>query len=318
MEEIINIMKYRKNFNSSNTNPSNPHMRKKEQQQRAGQRSLWVYAAASCLLFSSGYLTGAQNRTIRGVTSQPHPTPPTHTPVLKPDKHEVGQGQIQLSHSSSMNRYPDEYGAARDYLRAHHSSSKASGYRLLSFGSATGEEAITLATMYYPDDDGNIGDKTVLFGVDLDQESIDKAKASWLATTTKNDGKIIPESKVTFFNGKDTSISEHGPYDAIFANSVLCFHGNRKATPTGILQKFTFEQFESSLEYLDGSLKVGGLLAIVNTNYHFSRSKVSKRYTPLETKCSNFVPKLDVESVTFEPNGNDFLADCVWVKNQQV
>ena len=308
---IIMTVVNRKNVNLSNTNCMNPHMR---QQEHAGRRIWLMYVtflcvAASCLLISSGYLTGAQNRTIHGVITSQH-----QASVLKPDKHEVGQNQIQVSHATAKNRYPDEYRAARDYLRAHHSSSRESGYRLLSFGSSTGEEAITLATLYFPNDDANIGSKTVLFGVDIDQETVSTAEASWLAATTTDDGKVIPKSKVTFFNGQNTSISEHGPYDAIFANSILCSHPPDKGAK-GVLQRFSFEQFESSLEYLDGNLKVGGLLAIVNTNYHFSRSKFSKRYTPLETKCKNFVPKVDVESAIFEPNGELFLADCVWVKN---
>jgi len=232
---------------------------------------------------------------------------------------EVGQSQIQLSHVSAMNRYPDEYEAVREYLGGRDSKNKASKYKLLSFGSATGEEAITLATMYYPDNGGG-GDNTVIFGVDLHQESIDKARASWVAATTTNKGgEIIPLDKVTFLNGKDTSISAHGPYDAIFANSVLCYHDIGLSNPESILEKYPFEQFESSLGYLDASLKVGGVLAIVNTNYHFSRSEISKRYTPLLAKCANFVPKVDAETVAYERSDtkNDIkwlMEDCVWVK----
>ena len=237
-------------------------------------------------------------------------------PAATKQQQEVGQSQIQLSHASYMNRYPDEYEAVREYLHGHDSKNKASKYKLLSFGSATGEEAITLATMYYPDNGGG-GDNTVIFGVDLHQESIDKARASWVAATTNNGGNIIPEGKVTFLNGKDTSISAHGLYDAIFANSVLCYHGTKGVNPESILKKYPFEQFESSLGYLDASLKVGGVLAIVNTNYHFSRSEISKRYTPLLAKCANFVPKVDAETVAYERSDNkNGMEDCVWVKKE--
>jgi len=236
-------------------------------------------------------------------------------PAATKQQQEVGQSQIQLSHSTSMNRYPDEYKAVQEYLHGRDSNNKASKYKLLSFGSATGEEAITLATMYYPDNGGG-EDNTVIFGVDLHQESINTARASWVAATTNNGGKIIPEGKVTFLNGKDTSISAHGMYDAIFANSVLCYH-DKGSNPESILKKYPFEQFESSLGYLDASLKVGGVLAIVNTNYHFSRSEISKRYTPLLAKCANFVPKVDAETVAYErSDNNNRMEDCVWVKKE--
>merc|ERR1719491_670219 len=230
---------------------------------------------------------------------------------------EVGQSQLQLSHASAMNRYPDEYAAVRDYLHGRddvestNNKGAASNYHynLLSFGSATGEEAITLATMYYPDNDNDNGggENTVsIFGVDLHQDSINKARASWVriaaaATTNNNNNggnRIIPEGKVTFLNGKETSISVYGLYDAIFANSVLCSHATKGATPASILQKYPFAQFEASVGYLDASLKVGGVLAIVNANYHFARSEISTRYTPLlGAQCINFVPKVDAETV---------------------
>jgi len=210
-----------------------------------------------------------------------------------------------------MNRYPDEYEAVREHLRGRDSNNKASKYKLLSFGCSTGEEAITLATMYYPDDGGG-GENTVIFGVDVHQESVDKARALWVAATTNKGGKIIPEGKVTFFNGKNTSISAHGPYDAMFANSVLCIHP--ADNPRMVIKKYPFEQFESSLAYLDANLKVGGVLAIVNTNYHFSRSEISKRYTPLAAKCSNFVPKVNAETAAYESDKKKCMEDCVWVK----
>lgn len=256
------------------------------------------------------------------------PSPPSNSNIATKQQQDAGQSQIQLSHATAMNRYPDEYQAVREHIRGLASPTKAGGgkYKLLSFGSATGEEAITLATMYFRDDDkdDDSGSKTIIFGVDLHQESIDKAKVSWaeVATTNNNNGSGGSgaggdnQDKVTFFNGKDTDLSTNGPYDAIFANSVLCYHGTRGVNPQSIVEKFPFQQFESTLGYLDANLRVGGVLAIVNTNYHFSRSDISKRYTPLpDTKCSNFVPKVDAETVSYETNNNNNrMEDCVWVK----
>ena len=108
---------------------------------------------------------------------------------------------------------------------------------------------------------------------------------------------------MTFFNGKDTDISAHGQYNTIFANSVLCYH-EVGVNPRKILEKFPFEQFESSLGYLNANLKADSMLAIVNTNHHFSRSEVSKWYTLLAKCSSNFVPKVDVETIAYKKKEN--------------
>ena len=208
-----------------------------------------------------------------------------------------GHDQIQDSHVTAFNRYPEEYSFAKQYFDDHLSTK--TDKKLLSFGASTGEEAITLATKYF------IGIEPTVYGVDLDQRSLNKAQQNIAHNEDIEDGKI------TLFNGKDTYITEYGPYDAIFANSVLCFNGKR-TKPHDIVERFSFEKFEGILNYLDSSLNVGGLLSIVNTNYHFSDSDIAKRYKPL-TKCpGNFVKKVDKDTVQFV-DADDSL-DCVWVK----
>jgi chemotaxis methyl-accepting protein methylase len=112
----------------------------------------------------------------------------------------AGQSQIQLSHTSAMNRYPDEYSAVQTYFRTEMSGgiSDSDGTtmknkKMLSFGAATGEEAITLASMYFSNSTFTV------YGVDLDEGSLETAKTSAAAHSPKlDDGKII------FFNGQDT------------------------------------------------------------------------------------------------------------------
>ena len=213
----------------------------------------------------------------------------------------AGKSQIQLSHATSMDRYPDEYSAVQKYFQtqlAERSDTKKK--KMLSFGSSTGEEAITLASMYFEND------AITVFGVDLHQESIDKANVSVATHEPKfKDGKII------IFNGNDTDLNVNGPYDAIFANSVLCYHGSRGVSAQSIVKKYPFADFEASLGYLDANLKVGGILAIVNTNYHFSDTQLYTKYKPL-SRCINFVPKVDSKSIVYEELKKDY--DCVWVK----
>jgi len=223
----------------------------------------------------------------------------------------AGQSQIQLSHTSAMNRYPDEYSAVQTYFRTEMSGgiSDSDGTtmknkKMLSFGAATGEEAITLASMYFSNSTFTV------YGVDLDEGSLETAKTSAAAHSPKlDDGKII------FFNGQDTDISKYGPYDAIFANSVLCYHGTPGVNPQSILAKYPFAACEDSLGYLDANLNVGGVLAIVNTNYHMSDTKLHTRYKIL-AQCKNFVPKVDAESISYEKKKSDGMYDCVWVKQE--
>lgn len=223
--------------------------------------------------------------------------------VSTEEQKKAGQSQIQLSHKSSMNRYPDEYSAVQKYFK-NLTSKEEKMKKLLSFGAATGEEAITLAYMYFNNENA------IVFGVDLHQESLDKAKAS--AATHE---PMFEDGKVTFFNGNDADISVNGPYDAIFANSVLCYHGTPGVNPKSIIEKYPFSDFEASLGYLDANLNVGGVLAIVNTNYHFSHSNLNEKYKSI-SQCSNFVPKVDSKSATYEEIRKDGKYDCVWVKER--
>lgn len=217
--------------------------------------------------------------------------PVLHQQAATENEKKAGRNQIQLSHTTAMNRYPDEYSAVQNYFQTQVPEGHPSGTtnkKMLSFGASTGEEAITLASMYFTD-----GTFTV-YGVDLDEESLVKANASVVAHLPKfDDGKIM------FFNGKNTDISKYGPYDAIFANSVLCYHGNRDVSPQSILTKYPFSAFEDSLGYLDANLNVGGVLAIVNTNYHISDTQLYRKYKTL-AQCKNFVPKVDAKSVSYE------------------
>jgi len=158
--------------------------------------------------------------------------------------------------------------------------------------------------------------KFTVFGVDLDDDSLVKAKASAAAHTPKFD-----DGKISFFNGKDTDMSVNGPYDAIFANSVLCNHGH-KVSPQSIVTNYPFSDFEATLDYLDANLNVGGVLAIVNTNYYFSETQLSKKYKTLE-QCSNFVSKIevryidDVKYVAWERHTDVGMYDCVWIKEKK-
>lgn len=218
--------------------------------------------------------------------------------------------QIQKSHGTSMNRYPDEYLAVKLYLD--HNLDSTPKRKILSFGSSTGEEAITLASLYF---NSEKHDDYRIYAVDIDEPTLTIAR--------KNAEKYnIPESKIYFFNGMETNIDFYGEYDVIFANSVLCFHGSGNAgfasMYEAITTRFPFNDFESTLLTLDASLKEGGLLAIVNSNYEFGDSNVSKRYEAVAQCEGNFVPKVDAEKKVLVDLDMKVKRDCVWVKTTSI
>ena len=78
--------------------------------------------------------------------------------------------QIQLSHATNLNRYPDEYGAVKTYFD--HNALLKPG-KILSFGSSTGEEAISLVNMYFQSSEYK--DWTI-YGVDIDEATLKTAR----------------------------------------------------------------------------------------------------------------------------------------------
>ena len=63
-----------------------------------------------------------------------------HQPKPATDEEkEAGQSQIQLSHMSDINGYPDEYNAVQQHFLKNKDHNLK---KILSFGCATGEEAI--------------------------------------------------------------------------------------------------------------------------------------------------------------------------------
>lgn len=207
------------------------------------------------------------------------------------DSVELKEVQNQISHSTSFDRYPDEYIAVAAKL------SDIKAPRLLSFGCSTGREAVTLAKKYFPH--GSV------YGVDIDNQTLAEAEAY-----AKEE--LAMEGLVTFFNGLNTPIQEYGPYDAIFANSVLCRyevkaedciinHSVITCSISRFSEIYPFETYELTIGRLDSSLALGGVLAIVNSNYEFTDSMISQRYEPLEEMCGgNFVPRVNQHSKTIE------------------
>ncbi|KAL7481567.1 hypothetical protein ACHAW6_007248 [Cyclotella cf. meneghiniana] len=211
---------------------------------------------------------------------------------------------IQVSHATGMNRYPDEYLAVKEFLRKRSSTGKT--IKLLSFGSSYGNEAISLATLYFNDEEG-FPDVTI-HGFDIDDETIRVSKEH-----VARHEKHLP---VHFFDGRETPLNFDGKYDAIFANSVLCDATSDPMSVEVVEAHFPFRDFEASLLKLDAALNDGGAHAIINSSYNFADSTLADRYEVVSQCSGDFVPKIDLEKHEFVFNSENAKRDCVWRKRR--
>jgi hypothetical protein len=129
--------------------------------------------------------------------------------------------------------------------------------KVLSFGCSTGEEIVTLRSIF--------GDTADLHGCEIEPVSLQEA----IATT----GHLA-----TIFTSERAAIRDHGPYDLINCASVLCLN-----PPTHIQTLFPAEEFDELLAVLDGALRPGGLLALTNASYRFQNSPLAPYYDPVRS-----------------------------------
>lgn len=128
--------------------------------------------------------------------------------------------------------------------------------KVLSFGCSTGEEVVTIRSIFRDAD---------IYGCEIEPVSLEAAMASvgHFATIFKSDA---------------AAIADHGPFDLINCSSVLCLN-----PPTHINTLFPSADFEALLAVLDGALRPGGLLAITNASYRFHDSPVAAAYDPVRS-----------------------------------
>lgn len=283
---------------------------------------------ATNVVESSKYVSLALDESEAAVTETKRET--ASDPISNsPEKVMIAKA-IQVSHATSSNRYPDEYLAVKSYLKE---NSRTDDVRLLSFGSSYGNEAISLATLYFNENEGFTNVK--IYGFDIDEETIEAAKryvieyendemnATHFNETDDDSLEETPDMQyehlpIQFFDGRTTSLNVDGKYDAIFANSVLCDATSEPNTIDVVEAHFPFHDFESHLLSLDAVLKEGGLLAITNSNYNFSDSSLADRYEVIARCVGNFVPLIDLTRHVFVHRNPNVTDDCVWKKDRGI
>jgi Methyltransferase domain len=158
----------------------------------------------------------------------------------------------QLETTTAYNRYPELFSSVCNLMPPR----DAEQIRILSYGCSTGQECWTLRN-YFPN--------AHVVGLDINERSLCAGRA-------KN-----TDPKIEFLPSTSENLMSHGPYDVIFALSVLCrWPETQFVADTSRL--YPFQKFDHAITRLDSALSVGGLMVILNANYHFSDASVSGRY----------------------------------------
>jgi SAM-dependent methyltransferase len=185
------------------------------------------------------------------------------------------QNTIQTSNVTKYDRYPGLYKGVKRLSQAIHGDGGRQ-LRILVFGCSTGEETLTLATRYFTSSNHHI------IGVDISESAIHTAM-------------VENSCERVVYHGPDYSLESIGPFDIIFANSVLCRWPASRGLED-ISRLYSFESFDRILCSLDKALNKAGLMCILNSNYRFSDSTISPGYAKVQlpsVKHSGFVDKFD-------------------------
>jgi len=172
--------------------------------------------------------------------------------------------QLQLSHATGFLRYAEFYTALSRDLDLSRQP------RVLVFGCSNGAELLT-NKQFWPEAE--------ILGCDVAPNIIDRARTT--------------APFATVFRSSGAAVRDHGPYDVIAANSVLCRHPFPKMNYSDVLP---YKLFEKYVELLIDCLKLDGYLLIYNTNYFINDLDAASDITPIAVPGmwnNGFVPRVD-------------------------
>lgn len=181
------------------------------------------------------------------------------------------RGGHQVSTVTEFDRYPAIFAAAAAELGAFNAGP------VLSYGCSTGEECFTLRD-YLPD--------ARIVGADVNDAVLRACAAA------------NHDDRIAFVRSEPGILSEHGPFTAVFAMSVLCRHPATEHLADAS-DVYPFARFAEAIRGLDDLLAPAGLLVLYNTNYRFEDTPTAAGYVPVVG-----APTSDPRVVTlFDPAG---------------
>jgi len=160
----------------------------------------------------------------------------------------------QQSTFTTSDRYPLLFKECADYL------SSINNPTILSFGCSTGEEVNSIG-QYLPN--------ATIMGVDIN---------IWCL---KQGCKKYKNQNFSFVRRFSKEFEEASDFDAIFCMAVFQRTENRTNSDNSVADGFRFDQFEQEVNVLDGKLKSCGLLIIDQSDFSFTDTVCSEKYTPL-------------------------------------
>ena len=186
--------------------------------------------------------------------------------------------QVQISTWTANNRYPGIFRTVRARVAQRKGSDLFQGrLKILSFGCSNGAELSSLRA-YFPD--------AQLYGCDVNAEVL----------RTAAEGLLMDE--VLLFVSSPEALVAHGPFDIVFAMSVLCrFPESAAARLDDLRTVYNPEDFALTVDALVGSLRPDGILALYNTNYPFAALPASRRFRAVTSaliQSNGFVDKFDL------------------------
>lgn len=179
---------------------------------------------------------------------------------------------IQTASTTGINRHPDLFKVIGDLF------STKTNYKILSFGCSTGEECITLHEYFK---------NAAIIGVDINKKSL---KAAQLKAKSP---------QIEFLFSDENIIAHKGPYDIIFALSVLCKNPEAEFLED-ISKIYSFEEYEKTVLFFDQILKPGGILVIRSSNFRFKDTSIFQKfqiYKNSELRAAQLFPKFSSDNI---------------------
>ena len=167
---------------------------------------------------------------------------------------------------TAFDRYPEIFAAA--------AVAAPDARRILSFGCATGEECVSLAT-YFP--------AAEIVGADINPVILLKARKH-------------QSDRIRFVYASDRTLSQMGGFDAVFCMAVLRHAG-----------RYSFEDFEERALFLETLVRPGGLLVIHNSPYRFGDTARRASYETIPVAAPRDIGSFLPDGVTeVESDGSIF------------
>lgn len=167
-----------------------------------------------------------------------------------------GDRMHQRNSQTWPDRYPRLFAAARELLAGRNEP------RLLSYGCASGEEAVSLRH-YFPD--------ARIIGAEINRHLLRSCR------------RLPAGLALEFAAPDDPMIAERAPYDAIFCMAVLTRrpHEIEQRGLVDISRLYPFDLFEREIVRLSALLRPGGLLVVEHALYRVEDAAAAAGLSPI-------------------------------------